>query len=88
MRSWWEEGVGYCIAFVVVVDIRPAVVTTVLGVACAVPLLGSRLVDVAPLCWGPLRCRVPCRVPFVENFGCLVSDKLPAVGTFARCDPA
>ena len=32
---------------------------------------------------GPLRCRVPCRVPFVENVGCLVADKLSAVGIVA-----
>ena len=54
-----------------------------MGVACSGPLLGSRLFDHAPLHWGPLRCRVPCRVPFVENVGCLVADKLPAVGIVA-----
>ena len=79
MRSWWGEGVGSRIAFVVVVNIRPAVVAAVVGVACAGPLLVSRLVDTAPLRWGPLRCRVPCRVPFAENVGCLVADKLPDV---------
>ena len=63
----------------VVVDIRPAVVATVVGVACAGPLRGSRLVDTAPLRWGPL-C---CRVPFSENVGCLVADKIPAVGIVA-----
>ena len=59
MRSWWGEGVGSRIAFVVVVDIRPAVVAAVVaavvGVAFAGPLLGSLLVDTAPLRWGPLR---------------------------------
>ena len=80
MRSWWGEGVGYRIALFVVVDIRPAIVAAVLGVACACPLLGSRLFDTAPLHWAPLRCRVPCRVPLAENVGCLVADKLPAVG--------
>ena len=54
-----------------------------MGVACAVPLLGSRLFDNAPLHWGPLRCLVPYRVPFAENVGCLVADKLPSVGIFA-----
>ena len=83
MRSWWGEGVGSRIVFVVVVDIRPAVVAAVVGVACAGPLLGSRLVDTAPLRWGPLRFRVPCRVPFAKNVGCLVADKLPAVGIVA-----
>ena len=71
------------IAFVVVVDIRPAVVAAVVGVACAALLIGSRLVDVAPLRWGLLHFRVPCRVPFSENGGCLVADKLPAVGIVA-----
>ena len=52
----------------------------IVGVACAGPLLGIRLFDTAPLYWGPIRCRVPCRVPFAENVGCLVDDKLPAVG--------
>ena len=46
-------------------------------------MLGSRLFDTAPLHWGPLRCRVPCRVPLAENVGCLVADKLPAVGIVA-----
>ena len=32
MRSWWGEGVGYRIALVVVVDIRPAVVAADVGV--------------------------------------------------------
>ena len=54
-----------------------------MGVAFNVPLLGSHLFDTAPLHWGPLCCRVPCRVPFAENVGCLVADKLPAVGIFA-----
>ena len=72
MRSWWGEGVGFCIAFVVGFDILPAVVAAAEGVACAVPLLGSRLVDTVALRWGPLRCRIPCRVPFAENVGCLV----------------
>ena len=72
MRSWWGEGVDSRIGFVVVVDIRPAVVAAVAVVACASPLLGSRLIDTVPLRWGPLRCRVPCRVPFSENVGCLV----------------
>ena len=80
MRSWWGEGVGSCIAFVVVVDIRPVVVVAVAGVACAEPLLSSRLVDTAPLRWGPIRCLVPCRFPFSENVGCLVADMLPARG--------
>ena len=39
----------------VVVDIRPAVVAAVVGVAYAASLLGSLLVDVAPLRWGLLR---------------------------------
>ena len=66
MRSWWGEGVGYHIAFVVVVDIRPAVVTAVVGVAYSGPLLGSRLVDTAPLCWGPLCCRFPLPLPLTR----------------------
>ena len=74
------EGVGSRIVFLVVVDIRLAVVAAVVGVACAGLLLGSRLVDTAPLCWGPLHFRVPCRVPFAENVGCLVADMLPAFG--------
>ena len=80
MKSWLGEGAGYRIALVEVVDILPAVVAAVVGVACAAPLLGSRLFDNAPLHWGPLCCLVPCRVPFSENGGCLVADKLPAVG--------
>ena len=76
MRSWWGEGVGSRSALVVVVDIRPAVVAAVVGVVCAGLLLVSRLFDNAPLHWGTLR----CRVPFAENVGCLVVDKLPAVG--------
>ena len=83
MRSWWVEGVSSRHSFVVVVDIRPVVVAAVVGVACAGPLIGSRLVDTAPLCWEPLRFRVPCRVPFAENIVCLVADKLPAVGIVA-----
>ena len=83
MRSWWGEGVGFRIAFVVVVDIRHAVVAAVMGVACTGPLLGSRLVDTAPLRWGLLHCRVPCGITFSENVGCLVADKLPAVGIVA-----
>ena len=59
MRSWWGEGVGFCIALVEVVDIRPAVVAAVVGVACAGLLIGSCLFDTAPLHWGPLRCRLP-----------------------------
>ena len=84
MRSWWGEGVGSCIEFVMAVDIRPtyfhAVVADFAGVACAGPLLGSRLFDTVPLRWGPLHCRVPCRVPFAENVGCWVAEMLPAVG--------
>ena len=83
MRSWWEEGVGSHISFVVVVDIHPAAIAAVAGVSCAVPLLGSRLVDTAPLRWVPLRCHVPCRVPFDENVDCLVADMIPAVGIVA-----
>ena len=83
MRSWWGEGVGSCIALVVVVDIRPAIVADVVGVACAGLLIDSRLFDNAPLHWGLLRFRVPCRVPFAENVVCLVADKLPAVGIVA-----
>ena len=64
----------------VVVDIRPSVVAAVVGVACAGLLLGIRLVDTVPLCWGPLRFRVPCRVPFAENVGCWVAEMLPDVG--------
>ena len=67
----------------VVVDIRPAIVAAVAGVACADPLIVRRLIDTEPLCWVPLRCRVPCRVPFAENVGFLVSDMLPAVGIVA-----
>ena len=66
-----------------VVDIRPAVVADVLGVACAGPLLGSRLFDTVSLHWGPLHCRVPCRIPFAENVGCFTADNLPAVGIVA-----
>ena len=80
MRSWWGEGAGFRIALVEVVDILPAVVDAVVGAACAVPLIGSRMFDNAPLHWGPLCCLVPSRVPFSENFGCLVADNLPAFG--------
>ena len=84
MRSWWGEGVGSRIAFVFSVDIRPAyfhaVVSVAAGVAFADPLLGSHMVDTVPLCWVPLRCRVPCRVPFTENVGCCVAEMIPAVG--------
>ena len=80
MISWWVVVVCSRIPLVVVVDIRPAVVADVVGVLCAGPLIGSRLFDTAPLHWGPLHCRVPCRVAFAENVGCLVADKLPAVG--------
>ena len=83
MRSWWGEGAGLCIALVEVVDIRPAVVSAVVGGACAGPLLGSRLFDNSRLHCGPLCCLVPCCVPFAENFGCLVDGILPAVGIFA-----
>ena len=38
--------------------------------------------DNAPLHWGLLCFLVPFRVPFAENVGCLVADKLPAVGFF------
>ena len=80
MRSWWGEGVGYLISFVVAVDIRPAVVAAVADVACAGPLLGIHLVDTVPLRWVPLRCRALCRVPFAENIGCWVAEMLPTVG--------
>ena len=80
MISWWGEGVGSCISFVVAVGIPPDVVAVVAGVACDGPILGSRLVDAVPLCWGLLRFRVPCRIPFAETVGCLVSEMLPAVG--------
>ena len=84
MRSWWGEGVGSRIAFVFSVDIRPtyfhAVFSVVAGVAFNDPLLGSHMVDTVPLCWFPLRCRVPCRVPFTENVGCCVAEMIPAVG--------
>ena len=83
MRSWWGEGSGFRIAPVEVVDIRPAVVADVVGVACAGPLLGSRLFDNAPFHWEPICCLVPRRVPFYENVGCLVADKLPDVGIVA-----
>ena len=46
MRSWWGEGAGSRIALVAVVDIRPAAIAAVVGVACAVPLLGSLLFDI------------------------------------------
>ena len=59
MISWWGEGAGSRIALVEVVDIRPAVVAVFVGVACAVPLVGSRLFDNAPLHWGPICCLVP-----------------------------
>ena len=62
MRSWWGEGSGFRIALVeavgihpAVVDTRPVVVAAVVGVAYAASLLGSLLVDVAPLRWGLLR---------------------------------
>ena len=45
MRSLWGEGSGFRIALVEDVDIRSAVVAAVVGVACAEPLLGSRLFD-------------------------------------------
>ena len=87
MRSWWGVGVGSRIVFVFAVDIHPAyfhaVVAAVAGVACADPLLGSRLVDTVQLRWVPVRCRVPFRVPFAENVGCLVTDNLPAASIVA-----
>ena len=90
MRSWWGEGAGFRIALVeavdihpAVVDIRPAVVASVAGVACAGPLLGSRRFDNSPLHWVPLCCLVPCRVSFAENVDCLAADNLPAVGIFS-----
>ena len=83
MRSWWGEGAGSRIALVEVFDILPAVVASVVGVACAVLLIGSRLFDNVPLHWGPLHCLFPCLVPFAENVGCLVADKLPDVDIFA-----
>ena len=66
-----------------VVDIRPAVVADVVGVACDGPLLVSRLFDNSPLHWGLLCCLVPCRVPFAENVGCLAADNLPSFGIVA-----
>ena len=66
MRSWWGEGAGFRIALVeavgilpAAVDSHPVVVASVVNVACAVPLLGSRLFDNLPLHWGPLCCLVP-----------------------------
>ena len=86
MRSWWGEGAGFRIALVEAVSIHPAIVDippvdvdAVVGVACAVPLLGSHLFDNSPLHWGPLCCLVPCRVPFAENVVCLAADNLPDV---------
>ena len=52
MGSWYEEGAGSHIALVEIVDIRPAVVAAVVGVACSGPLIGSHLFDTAPLHWG------------------------------------
>ena len=49
MISWWGEVAGSRIALVEVADIRPNVVAAVVGVACAGPMLGSRLFDTAPL---------------------------------------
>ena len=83
MRSWWGEGAGSRIALVEVVDVLPTVVAAVVGVAYAGPLLGSCMFDNAPLHWGLLHFRVPCCAPFSENVGCLVADKLPAVGIAA-----
>ena len=84
MRSWWGVGVGSRIAFVFAVDIRPVYfhsdVPAFAGVACADSLLGSCLVDTVQLRWVPLRCRVPCCVPFAENVSCWVAEMLPAVG--------
>ena len=62
-----------------VVDILPAVVASIVGVAYDGPLLGSRLFDNSPFHWVPLCCLAPCRVPFAENVGCLVADNLSAV---------
>ena len=47
MQSWWGEGVGYRIAYPeVAVDTRPAYFSAAaIGVACAVPRPGNRLVD-------------------------------------------
>ena len=83
MRSWWVEAAGSRIALVEVVDIRPDVVAAVVGVSCTGPLLGSRLFDNAPLHWGLIYCLVSCRFPFAENVGCLVADKILAVGIVA-----
>ena len=85
MRSWWGEGVGYCIVSPeVAVDIRPAyfpaAVYSDADVACAGPWPGNRLVDTVPLCWFLMRFRGSCHVPFVENGGCWVAGRLPVSG--------
>ena len=68
----------------VAVDILPAyfhsVVAAVVGIACAGPLPGSRMVDTVPLRWVLLCCRGSCRIPFAENVGCWVAEIIPAVG--------
>ena len=66
-----------------VVDTRPVVVASVVGVSFAGSLFGSRLYDNSPWHWGPLCCRVPCRVPFAENVGFFAADNLPAVDIVA-----
>ena len=86
MRSWWGEGIGSCIASpVVAVYIRPAyfhaVSAAAVGVACAGPLPGNRLVDTVPLCWVLLCCRGPFHIPFVEKVGCWVAKIIPVAGT-------
>ena len=66
------------------VDIHPAyfhdIAAAVVGVSCAGPLPGSRLVDTVPLCWVLLHCRGPYHVPFDVNAGCWVAEMLPVVG--------
>ena len=80
MRSWWGEGAGFCIALVEAVDIRlyvvdilPAVVDAVVGVACASPLLGSRLFDKCTIAFGPAMLPRPLPRPLFWKrrlFGC------------------
>ena len=72
----------------VAVDIRPAYLhaaaaAAAVGVECAGPLTGNRLVDTVPLCWVLLRCRGPYHFLLVENSGCWVAERLPVAGTIA-----
>ena len=80
MISWWGEGAGFRIALVEAVDILPdvvhicsAVAAAVVGIACASPLLGSRLFDKCTIAFGPAMLPRPLPRPLFwirRLFGC------------------